>query len=56
MTAVPSEVDPAISEHVVSIRNRFGLPGLRDAARLIATEIAIFEGVYDDLGSEPVPS
>ena len=48
MTDVP-EVDPGLSEHVMAIRNRFGLDGLREAQRLIAVEIAIFEDAYDDL-------
>ena len=42
MTEVPGDVDPIISEHVVAIRNRFGLDGLRKAANLIAIELAIF--------------
>ena len=48
VTEIP-EVDPGLSEHVVAIRNRFGLDGLREAQRLIAIEIAIFEDAYDDL-------
>jgi hypothetical protein len=51
MTIVPDEVDPYIAEHVVAIRDRFGIDGLRDAARLIETEIAIFKDVYDALPS-----
>jgi hypothetical protein len=49
MTVMPAEVDPFIAEHVVAIRDRFGIDGLRDAARLIETEIAIFADVYDSL-------
>jgi hypothetical protein len=49
MTSLPEEVDPAISEHVVAIRNRFGVDGLREAARLIDIEIALFEDAYDEL-------
>ena len=48
VTDIP-EADPGLSEHIVAIRNRFGLDGLREAQRLIATEIAIFEHAYDDL-------
>lgn len=44
MSEVPGDVDPIISEHVVAIRNRFGLDGLRQAADLIAIELAIFGG------------
>jgi hypothetical protein len=43
MSEVPGDVDPIISEHVIAIRNRFGLDGLRQAADLIAIELAIFE-------------
>ena len=49
MTEVPEEVDPAIGEHVVAIRNRFGVDGLREAQRLIEVEIAIFEDSYKEL-------
>ena len=51
MTELPSDVDPAIGEHVIAIRNRFGVDGLREAQRLIALEIAIFEDSYRDLES-----
>jgi hypothetical protein len=50
---LPDDVDPALSAHVVAIRDRFGIGGLREAARLIALELAIFEGVYDEL---PAPT
>jgi hypothetical protein len=50
MTQIPVDVDPSIAEHVVSIRNRFGLPGLRMASAMIETEIRIFEDAYDDAG------
>ena len=49
MTDVPSDVDPAIGEHVIAIRNRFGVDGLREAQQLIAVEIAIFEDSYQEL-------
>src|SRR3954447_23169198 len=52
MTDLPSDVDPAIGEHVITIRNRFGVDGLREAQRLIALEIAIFEDAYDELGDD----
>ena len=56
MTTRPEDVDPYILEHVVAIRDRFGVDGLETAARLIETEIAIFKDVYDSLptGDEPV--
>lgn len=44
-----SEVDPALSEHVIAIRDRFGVDGLRDAQRLIEIEIALFKDAYDEL-------
>lgn len=54
VVTVPDEVDPALGAHIVAIRDRFGIDGLREAARLIALELAIFEDVYDDLpGSSP---
>jgi hypothetical protein len=49
MTVLPEDVDPLLSEHIMAIRNRFGLSGLREAARLIATEIAMFDDAYQDL-------
>lgn len=49
MAAPLDEVDVAIGEHVTAIRDRFGLDGLRQAAQLIATEIAIFEDSYEEL-------
>jgi hypothetical protein len=48
VTEVP-EVDPGVSEHIVAIRNRFGVDGLREARQLIDIEIKIFEDAYDDL-------
>ncbi|MGN6474988.1 MAG: hypothetical protein ACTHK4_15240 [Mycobacteriales bacterium] len=47
-TEIP-DADPKLSEHIVAIRNRFGIDGLREAQRLIEVEIAIFEDAYDDL-------
>ena len=49
MSDVPVEPDPGIAEHIVAIRNRFGVDGLREAQRLIALEIAIFEDAYSQL-------
>jgi hypothetical protein len=49
MTVMPDDVDPFIAQHVVAIRDRFGIDGLRDAAALIETEIAIFADAYDSL-------
>jgi len=55
MTILPNEVDPTIAEHVVAIRDRFGVEGLRAAASLIETEIAIFQNVYDTLPTADEP-
>ena len=48
---MPDDVDVAIGEHVTAIRDRFGLDGLRQAAQLIASEIAIFEDSYAELAN-----
>lgn len=45
----PDDVDPEIGEHVVAIRDRFGIDGLRAAVTLINAEIAIFEDAYSEL-------
>jgi hypothetical protein len=55
MTVMPDDVDPFIAQHVVAIRDRFGIDGLRDAARLIESEIAIFADAYDSLPQGDVP-
>jgi hypothetical protein len=52
MTILPDDVDPSLSEHITVIRNRFGLDGLREAARLIALELAIFDSAYAELPSD----
>jgi hypothetical protein len=56
MTVMPDEVDPFIAQHVVAIRDRFGIDGLKDAARLIETEIAIFADAYDSLPTGDAPA
>ena len=40
---LPDDVDPVVAEMVVSIRDRFGLRGLRTAEWLIAREIELAE-------------
>lgn len=52
MTSLNDDVDPFISERVIAIRNRFGVAGLRQAADLIALEIAIFAGTIETLADE----
>ena len=49
MTEIPGDVDAGIGEHVTAIRNRYGVDGLREAQRMIAVEIAIFEDAYEEL-------
>lgn len=41
--------DPALREHVIAVRNRFGVDGLRAAQRLIAEQITAYEDAYEDL-------
>jgi hypothetical protein len=50
---LPEDVDGALAEHVIAIRNRFGLTGLKQAQHLIALEITIFEDGYASLGDAP---
>jgi hypothetical protein len=40
---LPADVDPVVAETVVSLRDRFGLRGLRAAEWLIAREIELAE-------------
>lgn len=49
MPDFPADVDDALAEHVMAIRNRFGLVGLKQAQQLIALEITIFEDNYASL-------
>ena len=49
----PHEVDPLVAELVVSIRDRFGLHGLRDARRMIDVEILLAEDALAELAPEP---
>jgi hypothetical protein len=53
----PHEVDPLVAELVVTIRDRFGLHGLRDARRMIDDEIVLAEQAMAELeaASEPEP-
>jgi hypothetical protein len=52
---IPADTDPDIGQHVVAIRDRFGVDGLREAAKLIDAEIAIFTDSYLDLPDPPLP-
>ena len=50
MTEIPDdEVDPKVAELVVTIRDRFGLRGLRGARWMIDKEIAIADEALGDL-------
>jgi hypothetical protein len=50
---IPDDTDPDIGHHVVAIRDRFGIDGLREAAKLIDAEIAIFTDSYKELPEPP---
>jgi hypothetical protein len=43
MSEKPEEIDPGVVEHVVAIRDRFGVRGLRGAHLLILEEIKLAE-------------
>jgi hypothetical protein len=49
---IPDEVDPKVAELVVTIRDRFGLRGLRGARWMIAQEIALAEEAMADLTAD----
>jgi hypothetical protein len=49
---MPDEVDPKVAELVVTIRDRFGLRGLRGARWMIDKEIALAEEALTDLSTE----
>jgi len=51
----PHEVDPLVAELVVTIRDRFGLHGLRDARRMIDEEIVVAEEAMAELEAVPEP-
>jgi len=52
MSEAPEEIDPVVVEHVVAIRDRFGVRGLRDADALIREEIKLAEEALQDLPSD----
>jgi hypothetical protein len=49
---IPDEVDPKVAELVVTIRDRFGLRGLRGAHWMIEQEIALAEEAIADLAAD----
>lgn len=52
MSEKPEEIDPGVVEHVVAIRDRFGVRGLRDAAALILDEIKLAEQALRGLAAD----
>jgi hypothetical protein len=52
MSDRPEEIDPGVVEHVVAIRDRFGVRGLRDADALIRDEIKLAEQALQGLSSD----
>jgi hypothetical protein len=46
------DADPDIAAHVVAIRDRFGVSGMRQAATLLAVEIALAEEALRELTSD----
>jgi hypothetical protein len=52
MSERPEDIDPGVVEHVVAIRDRFGVRGLRDAEALIREEIVLAEKALQDLPSD----
>ena len=49
---IPDEVDPKVAELVMTIRDRFGLRGLRGARWMVDQEIALAEQAMADLATE----
>jgi hypothetical protein len=52
MSEGPEEIDRGVVEHVVAIRDRFGVRGLRDADALIREEIKLAEEALQGLPSD----
>jgi hypothetical protein len=52
MSETPEDVDPWVAEMVVSIRDRFGLRGLRGAQEMINTEITVAEAALQELTAD----
>ncbi|HYJ54400.1 MAG TPA: hypothetical protein VEX40_02530 [Mycobacterium sp.] len=49
---IPDEVDPKVAELVMTIRDRFGLRGLRGARWMIDNEIALAEEALAALAAD----
>jgi hypothetical protein len=52
MSEKPEDIDPGVVEHVIAIRDRFGVSGLRDAEALIREEITLAEKALKGLPSD----
>ena len=52
MSEKAEDVDPSVVEHVVAIRDRFGVRGLRDAEALIQKEITLAEQALQALAAD----
>jgi hypothetical protein len=52
MSEKPEEIDPGVVEHVIAIRDRFGVRGLRDADALIIEEIKLAEHALRGLSED----
>jgi hypothetical protein len=52
MSENPEDIDPGVVEHVIAIRDRFGVRGLRDADALIQKEIRLAEKALQGLPSD----
>lgn len=57
MTEMPEdEVDPKVAELVVTIRDRFGLRGMRGARWMIDQEIALAEQAISEIAATERPA
>lgn len=52
MSERSEEIDPGVVEHIIAIRDRFGVRGLRDADALIREEIKLAEEALQGLPSD----
>jgi hypothetical protein len=51
----PPDIDPAVAELVVTIRDRFGISGMRDAQAMLTEEVALAEKALAALETEDEP-
>ena len=50
--APSQDIDPAVAELVVTIRDRFGISGMRDAQAMLTEEVALAETALAALEAE----